>query len=82
MKYKRHLLDPFTGCIALYLATGVSVTLPPPWFTGHQRTNIVPHIKFDMIGGTSSATFSNFKYVAPIEGVIKFFRQPVSTTMK
>ena len=29
--------------------------------------HIVPHGKFDRIGGTSSATFPNFKYVAPRE---------------
>ena len=29
--------------------------------------HIVPHKKFDRIGGTSSATFPNFKYVAPRE---------------
>ena len=27
--------------------------------------HIVPHRKFDRIGGTSSATFPNFRYVAP-----------------
>ena len=29
--------------------------------------HIVPHRKLDRIGGTPSATFPNFKYVAPIE---------------
>ena len=29
--------------------------------------HIVPHRKFDRIGGTSSATFPNFKYVTPSE---------------
>ena len=29
------------------------------------HSHIVPHRKFDRIGGTSSATFPNFKYVAP-----------------
>ena len=29
--------------------------------------HIVPHRKFDMIGGTSSATFPNFRYVGPRE---------------
>ena len=29
--------------------------------------HIVPHRKFDRIGGTSSATFPNFNYVAPRE---------------
>ena len=29
--------------------------------------HIVPHRKFDRIGGTSSATFPNFRYVAPRE---------------
>ena len=29
--------------------------------------HIVPHIKFDRIAGTSSATFPNFRYVAPRE---------------
>ena len=33
------------------------------WGVGH----IVPHRKFDRIGGTSSATFPNFTYVAPRE---------------
>ena len=31
------------------------------------KTHIVPHRKFDRIGGTSSATFPNFNYVAPRE---------------
>ena len=31
------------------------------------QNHIVPHKKFDRIGGTSSATFPNFKYVAPRE---------------
>ena len=30
-------------------------------------THIVPHREFDRIGGTSSATFPNFKYVPPRE---------------
>ena len=29
--------------------------------------HIVPHRKFDRIGGTSSAPFPNFRYVAPRE---------------
>ena len=29
--------------------------------------HIVPHRKFDRFGGTSSATFPNFRYVAPRE---------------
>ena len=30
-------------------------------------THIVPNRKFDRVGGTSSATFPNFNYVAPRE---------------
>ena len=40
-----------------------SLTVPNVTMGRH----IVPHIKFDRIGGTSSATFPNFKYVAPRE---------------
>ena len=29
--------------------------------------HIVPHRKFDRIGRTASATFPNFKYIAPSE---------------
>ena len=36
-----------------------------------KRYHIVPHIKFDRIGGTSSATFPNFRYVALERSVLK-----------
>ena len=56
-----------------------AVTLQKPWkifkcllekksyLAKKERNHIVPHRKFDRIGGTSSKTFSNFKYVAPRE---------------
>ena len=39
----------------------------PTWSLFSSYQHIVPHRKFDSIGGTSSATFPNFKYVAPSE---------------
>ena len=36
-------------------------------FTVTQGTHIVPHRKFYKVGGTSSATFPNLKYVASRE---------------
>ena len=42
--------------------------------------HIVPHRKFDRIDGTSSATFPNFKYVAPSEIYVErnCFDRPVA----
>ena len=42
--------------------------------------HIVPHRKFDRIGGTSSATFPNFKYVAPREICVEIncFDSPIA----
>ena len=43
-------------------------------------THIVPHRKFNRIGGTSSANFPNFKYVAPREICVerKCFDSPIA----